>query len=62
MNLSKAQCRTLSVVWLTYGAFYLCRVNIGPARVEIEKNFALDALEMGLVLGALKIGYAIGQL
>ncbi|MBX3198730.1 MAG: MFS transporter [Labilithrix sp.] len=62
MNLSKAQWRTLFVVWLTYGAFYLCRVNIGPARVEIEKTFAIDPLEMGLVLGSLKIGYAIGQL
>ncbi len=62
MKLSKAQWRTLFVVWLTYGAFYLCRVNIGPARVEVEKTFAIDPLEMGLVLGALKIGYAIGQL
>ncbi|HVH45444.1 MAG TPA: MFS transporter [Labilithrix sp.] len=62
MKLSQAQWRTLFVVWLTYGAFYLCRVNIGPARVEIERGFGLDALEMGLVLGALKIGYAIGQL
>jgi MFS transporter, OPA family, glycerol-3-phosphate transporter len=62
VNLSKAQWRTLFVVWLTYGAFYLCRVNIGPARVEIEKSFSIDPLEMGLVLGALKIGYAIGQL
>lgn len=62
MKLSKAQSRTLFTVWLTYGAFYLCRVNIGPARVEIEKTFSIDPLEMGLVLGALKIGYAIGQL
>ena len=62
MKLSKAQWRTLFVVWLTYGAFYLCRVNIGPARTEIERTFSIDPLEMGLVLGALKIGYAIGQL
>lgn len=62
MDLSKAQRRTLFVVWLTYGCFYLCRVNIGPARVEIERSFAIDPLEMGLVLGSLKIGYAIGQL
>jgi sugar phosphate permease len=62
LQLSKAQWRTLFGVWLTYGAFYLCRVNIGPARTEIEKSFAIDPLEMGLVLGALKIGYAIGQL
>ena len=62
MELSKAQRRTLFVVWLTYGCFYLCRVNIGPARAEIEKAFAIDTLQMGLVLGSLKIGYAIGQL
>jgi MFS transporter, OPA family, glycerol-3-phosphate transporter len=62
VNLTRAQWRTLFVVWLTYGSFYLCRVNIGPARVEIERAFAIDPLEMGLVLGSLKIGYAIGQL
>jgi sugar phosphate permease len=62
LELSKAQRRALFVVWLTYGCFYFCRVNIGPARSEIEKAFALDPLEMGLVLGALKIGYALGQL
>lgn len=62
LDLSRAQWRTLFVVWLTYGAFYVCRVNIGPARVEIERSFSIDPLEMGFVLGALKVGYAIGQL
>lgn len=62
LDLSRAQWKTLLVVWLTYGAFYVCRVNIGPARVEIEKSFSIDPLEMGFVLGALKVGYAIGQL
>ncbi|MDB4934393.1 MAG: uncharacterized protein JWP87_1365, partial [Labilithrix sp.] len=62
LDLSKAQWRTLFVVWITYGAFYVCRVNIGPARVEIERSFSIDPLEMGFVLGALKVGYAFGQL
>ena len=62
MELSKAQRRTLFVVWLTYGCFYFCRVNIGPARTDVEHAFGIDPLEMGLVLGALKIGYALGQL
>lgn len=62
LDLSRAQWRTLLVVWITYGAFYVCRVNIGPARVEIEKSFSIDPLEMGFVLGALKVGYALGQL
>lgn len=62
LDLSRAQWRTLLVVWITYGSFYVCRVNIGPARVEIERSFAIDPLEMGFVLGALKVGYALGQL
>lgn len=62
LELTRAQWRTLFVLWITYGAFYLCRVNIGPARSEIERSLAIDPLEMGLVLGGLKIGYAVGQL
>jgi sugar phosphate permease len=62
LDLTRAQWRTLFVVWITYGSFYLCRVNIGPARTEIEKSFSIDPFEMGFVLGALKVGYAVGQL
>ncbi|AKT37525.1 uncharacterized protein CMC5_016660 [Chondromyces crocatus] len=60
--MSRAQWRMLFAVWVTYGAFYACRVNIGPARTQIERSLAIDPLEMGLVLGALKVGYALGQL
>ena len=62
LDMTRAQWRTLFVVWITYGSFYVCRVNIGPARTEIEKSFSIDPFEMGFVLGALKVGYAIGQL
>ena len=44
LDLTRAQWRTLFVVWITYGSFYLCRVNIGPARTEIEKSFIVQAL------------------
>jgi sugar phosphate permease len=60
--LTRAQWRTLSIVWATYGAFYFCRVNIGAARSDIEKALSINPLEMGLILGSLKVGYAIGQL
>ncbi len=61
MKLSGAQRRTLAVVWVTYGTFYFCRVNVGPARSDIQHALGIGALEMGLVLGALKLGYALGQ-
>jgi sugar phosphate permease len=62
MTLSREQKRQLFVVWITYAAFYLCRIGIGPARDSIQRSVGIDLLEMGLVLGALKIGYAVGQL
>ena len=60
--LSGPQWQTLLVTWSTYGSFYFCRVNIGPANKSIQESLAVSAVEMGFVLGAIKIGYAIGQL
>jgi sugar phosphate permease len=56
---SRTQWRTLIILWVTYGSFYLCRVNVGPVRTEIQKDLAIGAVEMGVVLASLKIGYAI---
>jgi MFS transporter, OPA family, glycerol-3-phosphate transporter len=61
-RLASLRARTLFVLWTTYGSFYFCRVNIGPARNSIQAALGLSALEIGLVLGAVKLGYAIGQL
>jgi MFS transporter, OPA family, glycerol-3-phosphate transporter len=49
------------VVWATYGTFYFCRVNLGPARTTLQHDVGLTALEMGFIFGALKVGYAVGQ-
>ena len=59
---TRPQWQTLLVIWTTYGSFYLCRVNVGPVRTAIEKDLAIGAVEMGVVLASLKIGYAIGEL
>jgi OPA family glycerol-3-phosphate transporter-like MFS transporter len=60
--LAPAQLRTLVVLWTTYGSFYFCRVNLSAARTTIQANLAISAFEIGLVLGAVKLGYALGQL
>ena len=36
MKLSPAQKKTLFVVWITYAAFYLCRIAIGPKQGYIK--------------------------
>src|SRR5687767_4671021 len=51
----------LWVIWLTYGSFYFCRQNISAA-VPGMKAEGLTAIEIGWILGALKVAYAIGQL
>jgi sugar phosphate permease len=51
----------LWVIWLTYGSFYFCRQNIAAA-VPGLKGEGLDEVQIGYILGGLKIAYAIGQL
>ncbi len=61
-KLASARRATLFVLWTTYGSFYLCRGNLGPAVTSIRHDLGLSAVEVGLVLGAVKLGYATGQL
>ncbi len=54
-------------LWLTYGAFYFCRVNISAAVPGLqapthEGGLGIEAETVGWILGSLKITYAIGQL
>src|SRR5258708_23780201 len=59
---ARARTRTLFILWATYGSFYFCRVNIGPAVPAIRHALGFTALEIGFVLGSIKFGYALGQL
>mgnify|MGYP002625825267 FL=1 len=54
-------------LWLTYGAFYFCRVHILAAVPGLqgrgsEGGLGLGADTVGWILGSLKITYALGQL
>jgi sugar phosphate permease len=55
------EATVLWVVWLTYGSFYFCRQNISVA-VPGLKEEGLNAIQIGWILGGLKIAYAVGQL
>ena len=58
----RPECGVLWVLWLTYGSFYFCRTNISAAIPGIEAEFGFTKTQIGLVLGALKFAYGIGQL
>ena len=60
-NLRNWQVRTLSSVWITYFAYYLCRYNMPIAQGDLCETFAWDTSEMGIVFSSLTIMYAIGQ-
>lgn len=54
-------------LWYTYGAFYFCRSNISAAVPGLRDSVAaggvgLTATEIGSILAATKIAYAVGQL
>lgn len=55
------EARVLWVLWLTYGSFYFCRTNISAALPGIEKELGLEKVQIGTILGALKIAYGVGQ-
>jgi sugar phosphate permease len=55
------EATVLWVIWLTYGSFYFCRQNIAAA-VPGLKGEGLNEIQIGSILGALKIAYAVGQL
>ena len=59
---SFAEGQVMWVLWLTYGSFYFCRTNIAAAVPGIEADFGYTKAQIGLVLGALKLAYGIGQL
>src|SRR5262245_52258287 len=50
------------VLWMTYGAFYFCRQNISAAVPGIEADLGYSKTDIGLILGGLKVAYAVGQL
>jgi len=57
----------LWTVWFTYGAFYFCRTNISAAVPGLKESvdaggLGLTATQIGYVLAATKIAYAVGQL
>jgi OPA family glycerol-3-phosphate transporter-like MFS transporter len=61
-TLASLRATTLFVLWTTYGSFYFCRVNFGPSVPSIRQELGFTAIEIGFLLGAVKLGYALGQL
>src|SRR5207247_4854667 len=52
----------LWVLWLTYGSFYFCRQNLSAAVPGLQAELGYTKTQIGLVLGGLKVAYALGQL
>lgn len=53
--------RVFLTLWVTYGAFYLCRVNLSVALPGIMRDLGYSKTELGLVGSALFVAYGIGQ-
>ncbi len=54
-------------IWLTYGAFYFCRTNLGAAVPGMEQSvddggLGLSGDDVARILAILKITYGVGQL
>lgn len=60
-NFKKFQRKILFTSWLTYASFYLLRVNMSVAIPAITQEFGISKTEVGSVLTALFVAYAVGQ-
>jgi len=61
-DLRSWQRRVFFACWLTYGSFYLCRVNLSVALPAIQQEFGWSKGAVGLIGSALFWVYACGQL
>ena len=60
-NLKNWQFRIFGTVWITYFAYYLCRMNMSMAKTPLCETFGWNAAEFGLIASSLTIMYAVGQ-
>lgn len=59
--LSRWRKRTISLLWLTYASFYLCRVNLAAAQKDLATGRGLSKNQLGRLIALLKVFYATGQ-
>ncbi len=60
-QLSRWQTRIFGTAWITYFAYYLCRLNMTVAKTPFTKTFGWRSADFGKVFSALTICYAVGQ-
>ncbi|MBU4353017.1 MAG: MFS transporter [Nanoarchaeota archaeon] len=60
-NLKSWQSRIFWSIWISYAAYYLCRVNMSVALPGIMAEYDISKTAMGAVLSGLFFAYAIGQ-
>ncbi len=60
-QLSYWRRRVFISVWITYGTFYLCRVNMSIAIPGIMEQFGYSRTALGAVMSSLFFAYAFGQ-
>ena len=56
------QRRIVAVSWITYAAYYLCRVNISTALPDLQRNLHLTNGQAGLITTGFFWAYALGQI
>jgi sugar phosphate permease len=60
-DLARWQRRIFWTAWITYFAYYLCRLNMPVANAQLCRTFSWDKAQMGGVFSALTLMYAVGQ-
>lgn len=59
--LSRSRKLTLGLLWITYAAHYLCRVNLAASQKTLSADLGLGKQQLGSLLSLLKVCYCSGQ-
>jgi len=61
-SIRQGQQQILTTVWMTYSAYYLCRLNFGQVQADLAAARGLHELDLGRILFAFTVCYIFGQL
>ena len=60
-DLRRWQRKVFWSIWVTYFAYYLCRLNMPVAKTRLCETYSWNNEQFGMVLSALTVMYAVGQ-
>ena len=61
-DFERRQLGTFAILWTSYAAYYLCRMNLSGAQATIARQYGFDKDQIGGIVAVFCVVYGMGQL